>query len=412
MAKTEISDKEGNTLGTAIRRVLIVLLAAALNLQSANAADPSMDQDQLARISARMNEFVQEGKIAGAVMLLARRDGVVFLEAVGYQDLEAKKPMRVDSIFRVASIAKPVTVMGAMVLQEDGLLSINDDVARHLPEFSDLRMDDPTGRFRQPRIRHLMTHTAGMVSIAGLLMAVERDVLANMPLSEIVAILAKTPLVSEPGTKWAYSSPAMDTLGRVIEVVSGKSFEAFMEERIFRPLGMQDSSYFLSPQERARLASFYRFSDGELQTGAAPNSYAGDHHKEGRRNPGPSFGLYSTAPDLGALMQMMLNTGTYGGRRLLSRASVEAMTTNQIPEELGVKQGLGWFVAGRPGSMGGPLGSTTAFGHRGATGVMVWADPERDLAGVFLCHQAGRAGSESRHVSDVFTSMAAAAVVD
>ncbi len=261
-----------------------------------------------------------------------------------------------------------------------------------------------------------MTHTAGMVSIAGLLMAVERDVykpgVMNMPLSEIVAILAKTPLVSEPGTKWAYSSPAMDTLGRVIEVVSGKSFEAFMEERIFRPLGMQDSGYFLSPQERARLASFYRFSDGELQPGAAPNSHAGDHHEEGRRNPGPSFGLYSTAPDLGALMQMMLNTGTYGGRRLLSRASVEAMTTNQIPEELGVKQGLGWFVAGRPGSMGGPLGSTTAFGHRGRTGVMVWADPERDLAGVFLCHQAGQAGSESRHVSDVFTSMAAAAVVD
>lgn len=106
---------------------------------------------------------------------------------------------------------------------------------------------------------------------------------------------------------------------------------------------------------------------------------------------------------------MMLNTGTYGGRRLLSRASVEAMTTNQIPEELGVKQGLGWSVASRPGSVGGPLGSATAFGHGGSTGVMVWADPERDLAGVFLCHQAG---SESRHVRYVFTSMAAAAVVD
>jgi CubicO group peptidase (beta-lactamase class C family) len=388
-----------------MRKVLTVVLAAVLNLQSADPAELGMDPDRLARISARMKQFVQEGRIAGAVMLLARHDRIALLEAVGYQDLEAKKPMRVDTIFRVASIAKPVTVTGAMMLQENGLLTINDIVVRHLPEFRNLRMDSGARPSRPLTIRQLMTHTSGM--------AIERDAykggVMKMPLSEIAAMLAETPLASEPGTKWAYSSPGIDTLGRVIEVVSGKSFEAFIEERIFSPLGMKDSGFFLSPRGRARLASFYRFSDGKLQHGAVPNTYAGDHHREGRRNPGPAFGLYSAAPDLGALLQMMLNRGTYDGRRLLSPASVKAMTTNQLPEELGVKWGLGWSVASGPGRVGGPLGSATAFGHNGSTGVSVWADPGRDLAGVFLIHQAGW---ESRHVRNVFMAMATAAVVD
>ena len=177
-----------------------------------------------------------------------------------------------------------------MMLQEDGLLTIDDVVARHLPEFGDMRMEGGAEPSRALTIRGLMTHTSGI--------GLERDLykpgVMKMPLSEIVVMLAKTPLASEPGTKWAYSSPGMDTLGRVIEVVSGKSFQAFMEERVFSSLGMKDSGFFLSQRERARLASFYRFSDGKLQLGAAPNTYAGDHHEEGRRNPAPAFGLYST----------------------------------------------------------------------------------------------------------------------
>ena len=378
---------------------------AELNLQVVDARQAGMDPDRLARIPTRMREFVEEGRIAGAVMLLERRDAIVLLEAVGYQDLETKKPMHVDTIFRVASIAKPVTTIGIMLLQEEGRLAINVPLKRYLPEFDSLQVKGTDTPSRPVTIWGLMTHTSGFAS--------ERDIFKpsflKKSLAEVVAIYAQSPLAYEPGTKFVYSSPGFDTLGRLIEVVSGKQYEAFIEERIFRPLGMKDSCFFVSPEKRGRLASFYRTEDGKLHKGAKPNSFAGDLQHEGRVFPAPAFGLYSTAPDLGAMLQMMLSGGTYNGRRILSQASVTAMTVDKVMDEKKPPWGLGWTVTRQAGTFGYPFASSRAYGHGGSTGVFIWADPEKDLAGVFLIHQAGQ---ESWHVGNIFMTMAATAIAD
>jgi len=362
-----------------------------------------MDPDRLAEIPVRMQEFVDERKIAGVVMVLARHDGIALLEAVGLQNLEAGEPMHTDAIFRMASVAKPMTAIGIMVLQEEGRLSLQAPLERYLPEFEGLRIEGAEGPTWPIWLQGLMTHTSGM--------APERELFEQAfferSLAEVVATYARHPLQSVPGTSFVYSSPGFDILGRVIEVVSGKPFEEFMEERIFHPLGMEDSGFFVPIEKRDRLASFYHFEDGQLLEGARPNSYAGDLPHDGRVFPAPAFGFYSTAPDLGALLRMMLNLGRHEGARILSPASVAAMASDQVMNEDLPSWGLGWTVADGAGSVGGRLASAGAFGHGGSTGVNVWADPEKDLAGAFLIHQSDQ---ESSYVQNIFMAMAYAAI--
>jgi len=398
-----------------MRRLLIVTMCAGAGLMiivprlpaqspsvqlRANAAKAGMDPKRLTEIPARMKGFVGQGTIAGAVMLVARHGVVASLEAVGYQDLETQKPMRTDTIFRIASIAKPVTAIGILILQEEGRLALSDQVGNHLPEFKGLRMRDGSAPGSPVTIQGLMTHTSGMAAEGELF---KSEFMAKS-LAEVVAAYAQAPLDSQPRTRWLYSSPAFDTLGRIIEVVSGRPYEVFLEERVFRPLGMRDTHFFLPREKRDRLASFYRFEEGKLHKGAT--GFAADTPHEGRIFVAPAWGLYSTAPDLGALMQMMLNRGTYQGRRILSRASVRAMTIDQTPQLPGQGQGLGWSVA-RSAGVFGPLTSAGTYRHGGSTGVFVWVDPEQDLAGVFLKHQAG-----AGNAMNAFMAMAAAAIVD
>ncbi len=391
----------------------LFLLAATLHLQVAD-AQTGMDQERLALIPTRLQEFVEKGQIAGAVMVLVRHDGIVLLEAVGYQDLETKTPMRTDAIFRMASVAKPMTALGIMMLQEEGRLSVGDRVRKYLPDLRNLQTEPASERPPSVTIEQLLTHTSGMAD--GLY---ERGVFQES-LAGVVATFASKPLAASPGTKFLYSSPGFDVLGRVIEVVSGTSYEAFMEEKLFGPLGMEDSGFFVPPEHRHRIPSFYRHEDGRLHEGAR-NGFSGDLPHEGRIFPSPAFGLYSTAPDLGALLQMMLRGGTYDGRRILSQASVTTMTVDRIRDDeiLCTTQwacgstraawGLGWTVARQGGSLGGPLASPRAYGHGGSTGVYVWVDPEYDLAGAFLTHQVGQRAASARNA---FMTMAAAAVVN
>ena len=389
-----------STLG---RIVAVSLLVGAVS--PTVDAQTGMDPERLALIPTRLQEFVEGGQIAGAVIVLARHDGIVLLDAVGYQNLATKTPMRTDAIFRMASVAKPMTALGIMVLQEEGRLSVSDPVGRHLPDFRNLQAEVASERPRPVTIEQLMTHTSGMASSADLF---EQDFFSQS-LADVVATYVSKPLASSPGTSFIYSSPGFEILGRVIEVVSGTTFEAFMAERLFGPLGMRDSGFFVSPEHRGRMSSFYRIEDDRLHEGAWPNDYSGDLPHEGRIFPAPAFGLYSTASDLGALLQMMLSGGTYDGRRILSRASVAAMTVDRIGDDEKPPWGLGWSVARQAGSLGGPLASSRAYGHRGSSGVSVWVDPENDLAGAFLIHQVGQ---EAYFAYNAFVTMAVAAVAD
>ena len=371
----------------------LFLLAVTLHFQNVG-TQTGMDPERLALIPARLQELVEEGQIGGAVMLLARHDGIVLLEAVGYQDLETKTPMRTDAIFRMASVAKPMTALGIMVLQEEGRLSVGDRVRKYLPNLRNLQTEPASERPPSVTIEQLLTHTSGMANDL-----YESDFLAKS-LADIVATYASKPLASLPGTKFSYSSPGFDILGRVIEVVSGTSYEAFIERRVFGPLGMEDSGFFSAMWEhRDRIAPFYRVEDGRLHEVARPVS-------EEWIFPSPAFGLFSTAPDLGALLQMMLSGGTHDDRRILSRASVTAMTAVRMRAD--VRTSWGWAAwVGRP--QGGPLASSRTYGMRGTSGVSVWVDPENDLAGAFLIHQLDGGSSSARNA---FMTMAAAAVVN
>ncbi len=381
-----------------------------------------MDAERLARIPARMKEFVDSGTIAGAVTLVARDGVVVSLEAVGYQDLETKTPMRTDSIFQIRSMTKPITAVGIMILLEEGRLLLSDPVEKYVPEFRDQlvvdkREGDKVLTTKNPSrpitIRDLLTHTSGMVFKTD-------KVLSSKTLAEYVASLPQEPLKFEPGTQFSYSDAGFDTLGRVIEVASGQPYEEFITQRILRPLGMKDSFFFPPPEKCRRIASHYEPQNGKLRR--VESSANPDWQKpEGCRAfaagvyyPGPSWGMFSTASDMAAFHQMMLSGGTYKGVRILSRASVEVMTAVHTGDLVGDGAwgwGLGWVVQrDRQNYEAFALVSIGTFGHGGVRGTWGWVDPHKDLVGIFMIQfQPGKA---QQSVRDTFIAMTYAAIAD
>ena len=343
--------------------------------------------------------------MAGAVTVVARRGQVVSLQAVGYHDLESKKPMRVDSIFDIRSVSKPITAIAIMMLMEDGKLTLNDPVAKYLPEF---RRTSSRAELSPDRItiRHLLTHTSGLPSQRPTeidAITIKRD----RTLSEVVILLAQQEVEYEPGTRFRYSSGGFAILGRVIEVLTGKSYEQFVHERIFTPLGMSDSFFFIPPEKQNRVASIYRVQDGKLNRWAELEADA-----RRAKYSAPEFGMYSTASDLASLGQMLLDGGMFKGRRILSRLAVAEMTKNQTLNILSAVThrpayyGLGWALSGNPMN-DFPLTSPGSFGHNGAFGAIVWIDPKEQLIRIFLEHRFGFFKE-----SNVFMAMAGAAVVD
>jgi CubicO group peptidase (beta-lactamase class C family) len=400
-------------------KTLITIALLATPIFAAEAQKTGLDPDRLAKIPARMKVFIDKGSIAGAVTLIERHGAVASLEAVGYQDLEAKKPMRTDSIFQIMSMTKPVTATGIMILMEEGKLALNDPVEKHLPEFRSQWMIESQSdggisrRLKRPSrpitIRDLLTHTSGMAAAPP---EGAKEILQRMdlPLKDAVALYSQQPLDFEPGTKWQYSNSGIATLGRIIEVVADQPYEKFLDERIFRPLGMKDS-FFFAPQDKLdRIAMVYKLENGKLKRSGA-DILGGDpaHYRRGARYPAPEFGLYSTAHDLSLFYQMMLNGGTLNGKRILSKAAVEVATELHTAEiRPAVGYGLAWSVVR---DAMGTLQSQSigTFGHGGAFGTQGWVDRQKDLVGVFLIQ---RSGGGDNSESKIFMSMAASAVVD
>lgn len=401
--------------------IAIVLLPLSLE---GNGAKAGMDPERLARIPVRMKAFVEQGTVAGAVTLVARHGVVASLDAVGYQDLEAKKPMKADTIFQIMSMTKPVVAVAIMMLVEEGRVAVSDPVERHLPEFRGLWMNlsKPEEKERQqvrpPRaitLRDLLTHTSGMIANPPPGIS-ELYTKMHLTLAEAVAICSQQPLDFEPGTKWQYSNPGIATLGRVIEVASGQPFEKYLAERIFQPLGMKDSFLFAPPDKVDRIAMVYKRVDGKLQR-SGPEILGGDpaKYRKSAKYSAPEFGMYSTASDLAALYQMMLNGGTHNSKRLLSRASVNLMTalhTGSIEpagHSTGMGYGLAWTVVREPLGML-QLQSEGTYGHGGAFGTHGWIDPQKDLVGVFLIQRSSGGGGPDE--SNAFKALAVAAIAE
>ena len=221
-----------------------------------------VDSQRLSMIPARLREFVEGGSMAGAVVLVARRGRVVMLEAVGYQELEGRKPMRTDTIFDIRSVTKPITAIGIMILVEDGKLALNDPVEKYLPEFKAVTDQSPL----RITIHHLLTHTAALPLYRlpeSETMPIKRD----RTLRDYVSLLANQNPEYEPGTKFRYSSGGFAILGRIIEAVTGKSYEEFMRERIFVPLGMKDSSFFVPLESSIGLRDYTAFATTSSNVG-------------------------------------------------------------------------------------------------------------------------------------------------
>ena len=379
------------TVRVVVAAALFVALVPATS-RSQHVARRGLDPECLSRISTRMKSLVDAGAIAGAVTLVARNGKVFHLEATGFQDLESRKPMRTNTIFDVRSVTKTVTAVAVMILIEEGKLGLNDPVEKYL------------AGFKKITIHHLLTHTSGLpfsrpAEIEDI--TIKRD----RTLAEVVALLAKQEPEFTPGTQFRYASSGFAILGRIIEVVSGKPYEQFVKERVFDPLGMRDSFFFIPDDRRARVASVYRKQDGKLEKWREIDEYT-RHAKYSA----PEFGMYSTAEDLAAFCQMMLNGGTFRGRRVLSRMSVAAMTANHTMNiKSAVTQrpaynGLGWGLSGDPID-DFPLTSPGSYGHNGAFGSLIWIDPKEGLVRIFL-EQLFGSGSEL----DIFMAMAGAAV--
>ena len=295
--------------------LLLLLGLAAAPL----AAVPDLDRDRLARdIPPRLRGFVEDGTIAGAVALVARGEGEPWVEAAGYADLAARKPLRTDSLFWIASMTKPFTATAVLLLRDEGKLSLDDPLERHLPEFRDPWMvsEGDADRLvlrRPPRkvaIRDLLTHTSGLANAP--------DTGRDLSLAELVLLYSQRPLRFPPGSRWEYSNAGMNTLGRLVEVVSGRPYAEFLEERIFRPLGMADTTFWPGGDQLERLAKSYRRRPGGGLEETSISFLRGGLSSR-KRTALPSGGLFSTAADLLRFYRMALAGGIHEGKRIIAR---------------------------------------------------------------------------------------------
>jgi CubicO group peptidase (beta-lactamase class C family) len=392
-----------------------LLACCALLLTPPACSDES--GDKLAAIRTRMQTFVDQQEIAGAVTVVGRKDAILQYEAVGKLSPDKDQPMPKDALFRIASMTKPITALGIMMLVDEGKLSVEDPVEKHLPEFrgqmlvagrsgDSLTLTKPS---RPISVRDLLTHTSGLPGKfpAGLAdLYVKRD----RTLAEGVMAVSQQSLEFEPGTKWAYCNPGIDTLGRLIEVLSGQSYEEFLSKRIFEPLGMKDTTFYPTAAQLARLAHTCEKKEGKL----VPANNTLIDLPPHARYPIPAGGLYSTGADLAQLYQMMLNRGTRGNVRLLSADSVAAMTkvqTGDLPAAFtpGMGFGFGWAVVRQPTGVTEML-SPGSYGHGGAFGTQAWIDPDKDLFMVLLIQRAGLPNSDASDMRKELQALATAAV--
>jgi CubicO group peptidase (beta-lactamase class C family) len=353
-------------------------------------------------IAERMGQFVASEDISGAVTVVGRASGIVALDAVGYRDLEAKDPMKPDALFRVASMTKPVTAIGVMILADRGKLSVEDPVEKHLPEFKGQMLvaarDKDTLTLKKPprpiTLRDLLTHTSGLPSgyPPGLADVYPRR---HVTLAEAIFAQSQRPLDFAPGEKWSYCNAGLDTLGRVIEVVSGESYGVFLQKNVFDPLGMTDTTFYPTPVQLARAAVLYDKKDGKLVPVAFP--FLGVAAPG--RHPVPAGGMWSTGADLAKFYRMMLHKGELNGHRILSEKAVAEMTKVQTGDLKcgfvdGMSFGYGFAVVREPQGITGMLSAGT-FGHGGAFGTQGWIDPHKDLFVVLLIQRNGLPNSDA-----------------
>ena len=365
--------------------------------------------ERLSRIDKVMETHIAQQKIAGGVTLLARHGKIAHLGVYGMMDVEAEKPMTPDTIFRIASMTKPITSVAVMMLYEEGHFRLNEPVSKFIPAFKEMFVlppedaedsAQPVPATQQITIWNLLTHTDGLTyhwnerlgpqyAAADITHGLLQD---ESTLAEKMKVLATIPLLHDPGAEFEYGL-SIDLLGYLVEVVSGMSLDAFFSERIFKPLGMKDTHFFIPEAKRERLATVYeRTEDGPIKRKSQEPTvegsliYSTDYPYNGPRTYfSGGGGLVSTVSDYLRFAQMMLNGGKLDGVRLLSRKTVELMTTNQLAKmDVDFGFGLGFGVV-RDESDLNEIGSVGRFGWGGFFFTNFFIDPQEQMIGIFMC---------------------------
>lgn len=375
------------------------------------------DSTKLATIRGKMQRYVDEHIVAGAVTVIGSKNGIASIEAVGQQNIAESKPLTKDAVFRIASMTKPITAIAIMILAEEKKLTVDDPVEKHLPEFAgqklvvsreggNVKLESPA---RPITLRDLLTHTSGL---PGSFPAPNADLYfkRQLTLKQAVEISAQQPLDFPPGSKWAYCNAGIDTLGRVIEVVSGQSYESFLAQRIFEPLGMKDTTFYPNDEQLSRLAGLYAQKDKQLDYVA----YSLLGPTRDSKHPIPAGGLYSTGADLAKLYQLMLHKGSMGSVKVLTPASVAEMTKVQTGLlecgfTPGMSFGYGWAVIRQPTEVHAMLSPGT-YGHGGAFGTQGWIDPQQDLFVILLIQRVGLANADGSDLRRDLQTVAVGAI--
>lgn len=425
-----------SAIGFTLGLLLVVTAANAQTLPQGRMESLGFSAERLERITEHLQQSVADGIMVGGEALIARHGEVVYRRTFGMSDRELERPTIADTLYRIYSMTKPITAVALMMLYEEGRFQLNDPLSQHLPEFSDLRVsdegvDDETqlrDAARQPTIRDLLRHTAGLTygvfgnttvdkayRDAGLLQSPDLETFARR--------LAALPLQYDPGEKWHYSV-AVDLQGRLVEVLSGTSFDEFLRERIFEPLGMSDTAFVLSPRQVTRLAQLYSPKDTEIswsepwklsntQVLEVADPRLSEAFIEGGYFASGGGGLISSTGDYFRFSQMLLNGGELDGTRLLSPRTVDHMRRNHVAglntDSLLMNDGFGLGVAVtvEPGRSG-EIGSAGSYGWGGAAGTRFWIDPEEDLIAIFMTQSV----PHQTQLGDQFRTLVYQALID
>jgi CubicO group peptidase (beta-lactamase class C family) len=420
------------------RSSLLLLLGAApvaVVLAAAQTAPPEsvgMSAERLHRVDELVQRNIDAGEISGAVTLVARNGQIVHLAAHGVADISSKKPMQPDTVFRIASMSKPVAAVAILMLMEEGKVRLNDPISKFIPTYADAEVAvakpapgggaapapvaggpgaPPPQFYKVPAARPItvldvLTHTSGVMSgpMSNSVGNASFEKRHEIGLKWVEPV-GNAPLEFQPGSRWAYSAVAgFDVLSRIVEVASGQTFDQFLAQRIFQPLGMQDATFWPSTAQRARLVTSYQRRDGKLVPNDNPDSMSGQKYFSG------AGGLMATAESYAQFGMMLANAGALNGQRLLSPRSVELMGSAFIPDTLPGRQpgegyGLGVRVITSSAARGTWL-SAGSFGWSGAYGTHFWVDPSKKLVAVLM------AQTPNRQFQSDFENAVMQAVVD
>jgi len=390
--------------------VLVAVAASAADLPTATPEEVGLSSSRLARITETLRADVEAGRIPGAVVIVARKGRIAYAEAVGFRDKAAGSRMTMDSIFRIASMTKPMVSVAAMMLYEDGRLFVSDPISKYIPALGKMqvgveRIDPMTGKSvlalvpadREMTIQDLLRHTSGLTygnrgttlihqAYPTSSSAASREITSE----EFIARLGKAPLLFQPGTKWEYSFSS-DVLGRVVEVVSGKSLGVFLAERIFQPLAMSDTAFWVPAAKRERLAQPLATDPDTGKPVSVPDVTVAPKFECG------GGCAVATASDYVRFAQMMLNRGSLDGTRLLGRKTVEYMTSDHLGTITGAGDylpgpgygfGLG-FAVRRETGLANLTGTSGDYNWGGAYGTAFWVDPKEQLVVVSMTQAPG-----------------------